>query len=368
MGKSGRRSNGEGSISLNKQGLWIGQITLFIDEKGKQVRKCVSGKTKRIVSDKLSELIVEKAKNTITQNDKITVQDWIVKWMDIYKSRTLKKKTIENYNSAANNYIIPNIGNIQLQKLTALDIQGLINKLIDKQIAPSTIKYMFTVLSASINQAIRNNLVSKNPCADVKTPKISRNAIKTFSVEELKQFLAQAKEHYLYPSFLILATTGIRRGECLALKWKDINFDTGILTISTQIIESRTYGNIIDTPKTECSIRKIPISSVIIDILSQYKKDNNDWIAGTKNKTFVSPRNFNRAYYMLLERAGLNHLKLHGIRHSVATLLIEGNVDLKSVSLLLGHSTEGFTARTYIHPSQSMKKNAMDKISDLLIK
>ena len=70
---------------------------------------------------------------------------------------------------------------------------------------------------------------------------------------------------------------------------------------------------------------------------------------------------------MLLERAGLNHLKLHGIRHSVATLLIEGNVDLKSVSLLLGHSTEGFTARTYIHPSQSMKKNAMDKISDLLI-
>jgi len=226
---------------------------------------------------------------------------------------------------------------------------------------------MFTVLSASINQAIRNNLVTNNPCSDVATPKISRNAIKTFSVEELKQFLAQAKEHYLYPSFLILTTTGIRHGECLALKWKDINFDTGILTIATQIIESRTYGNIIDTSKTECSIRKIPISSDIIDILSQYKKADNDWIAGTKNNTFVSPRNFNRTYYMLLERAGLKHLKLHGIRHSVATLLIEGNVDLKSVSLLLSHSTEGFTARTYIHPSQSTKKNAMDKISDLLI-
>ena len=104
-----------------------------------------------------------------------------------------------------------------------------------------------------------------------------------------------------------------------------------------------------------------------MDILTPLKKESG-WLASTRNKTFVTPRNLNRAYYMLLDRAGLPKLKLHGLRHTVGTLLIESGCDLKSTSNLLGHSSPIFTAKTYVHPGMAMKEQAMERISDLFFK
>ena len=188
--------------------------------------------------------------------------------------------------------------------------------------------------------------------------------LETLSKEEMYRFLIQAKEYGLYELFVLELSTGVRRGELLALKWSDLNMRTGNLNISRQVYT--VNGElIVDTPKTKASIRTIVLPKDIVEMLKEYKKTvDSDWI-------FPSPKNSNKprwpsavrnALSRILERAECNNVRFHDLRHTFATMSLEYGMDVKTLSSVIGHTSVRTTLDIYSHTTDTMQQNAATKI------
>lgn len=384
-----KKSNGEGSISKYRNGLWRGSITIGRNPEGELIRKQFYGKTKREVLDKMNDYRDKSSRGLIAKDEKITLEEWYNIWLFQFKANELKASTIERYNVFYRNYIKGcNIGQVKLKDLTAPIIQNYYNSLIKNGKTPYTVKMLHKALKSSLSYAKRINYIGINCCDNVIPPKVINkddDKFKVFTLEEQKKFMDVIKGHKYRLMFILALGTGVRIGELVALKWDNINFDEGTLKVNKSI--SRSYIEVEGkrkflleetTPKTRSSIREIGIPSNILKELINHKKEQDEYKKNYKevyidnNYVFtdalggyILPDTLSKAYLKILKDNYIPHTRFHSLRHTYATRLFEKGVPLKTVQKLLGHSSIKITADIYTHVIGNEKISAVEKLNDL---
>ena len=160
----------------------------------------------------------------------MSTKEWMEFWIENFKKLNLKPKTLEVYKQVIACQITPNIGHIALKNLTTMHLQRLINDKFQGGLSTGTIRKMHNIICSSLDQALQNDMIPKNPAKSVKLPTHTQKAIKFFTESEQKRFFEVARKDDLYPLFVIAAHTGLRLGELLALNWGDIDFKSGTVS------------------------------------------------------------------------------------------------------------------------------------------
>ncbi len=231
-----------------------------------------------------------------------------------------------------------------------------------KGLSAKTVRNINQVISSAMDFAIAQKIISENPCKAVALPKIEHKEMQTISAEQLQTFLEEAKRSGVYEMYYIELSPGLRRGELLGLKWKDIDMKQGVIRVRRQV--SRIDGKIVEAPlKTKDSYRAVTISPQAIEVLKQQKaKTNDQYVFPSPNGGPISPDSVNN----MLERAGIPKVRFHDLRHTFATLALQNSVDIKTVSGMLGHFSAGFTLDTYAHVTTAAQKEAAQAMATVL--
>lgn len=388
-----KRANGEGSISkyivngVNKG--WRASISVGSDDNGKYIRKQFYGKTQKEVKEKLEEFKKQLSLGALPSDDKLTLEQWYYTWLFDYRIKDLKPKSFEKYEGIYRNYIKGStIGKIKLKDLRATHLQKHYNELLDIYNKPvSTVKSLNTRLKPCLAEAEKQGYIQKNYCKMVALPKDNTTKeIKVLSSEQQKLFIEAIKGHNLEVLFLVALSTGLRLGEILGLKWSDIDFNTGTLTVNrtlqrvTQIDRSgnRESKVIEQLPKTKNSIRTIPIPKNILIKLKDHKVQqsknklkladlysNNDYVFCDKLGYPIDDKRPARNLKSILTKLNIEPIKFHGLRHTYATRLFEANVPPKTVQVLMGHYDISITMNIYTHVMEDTKLEAVEKLNEI---
>lgn len=368
-----KRCNGEGSVYQRKDGKWMGSITVGRKKSGKLIRKAVYGKTKKEVITKMDSIKHDIKIGDYVEPDKITVSEWIIYWLKTYKKNKLKPKTYDSYESLTKITIIPNIGDIPMQKLKTKDIQEMYNKRYEEGYSANSIHKVNIVLKSALDKAITEGYISKNPANFVELPEIIKKDIKAFTVEEQKAFEEAAKDYSQYIAYIVNLDTGLRMSELLALTWEDIDFDKAELIVNKNLVSVRNrekengFKLVVqeNTSKTKYSIRTIPLTKRCISLLRKLKikqQANSNIVFCSKLGIYLTPRNYSRTFQRIVRKAKIEMCNVHTMRHTFATRLFEAGVLPKTISELLGHASVSFTLDTYTHVMPNTKKQAIDML------
>lgn len=381
-----KRGNGEGSVCRRPDGRWQGSITIGRDDRGRLIRKYFYGKTRKETSEKLNRAIEELRDNRfINKSDNPTVEQWCHEWLWSYKRNSVKQKTFDQYETILRTHIIPDIGDIRLADLKTMHIQRIINKMHDSGLSHRTIEVMKIVMHAALKQAQRNKLVSENVCENVVLPRKQPKHIRVLNEDEQTKLIAALKDNYIGRGLLFALYTGMRRGEVLALKWSDYDKNEKTISITKALSRVRTYnknGNktmlTVTTPKTDTSIRTVPLIDKAVELLAEHKRKqerymelvgdyytDNDLIFSSSRGDYLDPGNFNRKLNKTVKKIGIPQISPHALRHSFATRGLEAEVSLKAMQELLGHSSITVTGDIYTHILKEQKRKEISKLNDV---
>ncbi|RJS61754.1 site-specific integrase [Bacillus sp. PK3_68] len=346
---------------------------------GKRKQKKKRGfKTKKEAQNALIEAEHSLLKNGIfSEPSKMLYKDYLNNWLDD-KKLIIKESTFKTYNWLIGRYIIPYLGHLEISKITPMDIQKFYNELINKDIlSRENVQKIHSLINDSLNKAERWELVKRNVASLVDRPRAFKNELKVWDIEEVKSFLTAAQSSRYYIAFLLALTTGMRQGEILALRWKDLDFISN--TVSIRQTLSHTGNKIIPGAKTRSGLRSITLPLETMSALSKQKKivqyekriadliyNDHDLIVCTNVGTPCSPRNLLRSFYSLTKKANVTRIRFHDLRHTHATLLLKEGIHPKVVAERLGHSNIRITLDTYSHVLPTMQLETANKINELL--
>lgn len=310
-------------------------------------------------------------------------------WLRDYCNKNLSPSTVVGYRNQLRLRIIPELGYKKIDKIMPMDIIRFINIMQEKRnrfdhreksLSDEVISYAFHVLASMLHDAVEWQLIDSNPCDTVPRPKVHHRKIVLPPEKDITAIireLGEAPLKYRTLAFLAIAT-GMRRGEILGLKWTDIDFDKGLLHVerTVQVIERQL---VLKEPKTVSSQRTIALPAFLIDLLNEYKAEqdklkelllnrwlNQDWIFTTWNGRYMNPSTPSQWLHDFLLEKGLAMISFHALRHLSATILISEGIPLKNVSSRLGHSDIRTTANIYSDALQSVDKDASIKMNQYL--
>ncbi|MGH4050001.1 MAG: tyrosine-type recombinase/integrase [Clostridium sp.] len=363
---------------------WQITIELGIDENGERQRmfKSIYG-TKKDAEKEMQQMLNELDGGTFVEDTKITVASYLRNWIKIYVEPNLAPTTIDGYKSNVENYIIPRIGNILLQKLSPMHLQDMYLKLsqngrLDGKggLSPTTIRAIHRTLGKALDQALRMEQIKRNVSTLVTIPKVKPYKAEIYDEVELINLLNVCKGTEMEVPITLGATLGLRRGEILGLKWSDINLKECRMTINNNLV-STSAGAVFTTPKTNKSCRTLELSEGIITLLKEHnlaQKENriklgsaygtNDLVCCYPDGNIYEPKNFSKKFAWFLKSKGLKHIRLHDLRHSNATLMLTYGIPAKVASERLGHSSISITLDLYSHVTANMQKDVADKIEN----
>lgn len=312
--------------------------------------------------------------------NKITVEELCLEWMKGHFI-LIKESTQRGYRVNIEIHIIPHIGDIEVQKLSASHIQTMVNSMHEKGLAPRSIKYVITNLNQILNYAISNDIIIKNPTRSVILPRQEKFQHEVYSLDEVKKLIHCSKGTKLEEIIAIEVFTGLRRGEVLALKWEDINFEEKTLTIRRNLIHEDN-GIQFTTPKTQAGTRTIVVPNELIIYLERLKNkrirqrlragrnyNNLDLIVCKENGEPYDPRMVSIWFREFLDSNNLKRIRFHDLRHTHATLLlVEYGTSIKAISDRLGHSKVQTTMDYYISSTDSAQQEAIGKLEKDLMR
>jgi integrase len=373
-----RRSNGEGSIYRRaSDGLWIGSLT--IDGRQKPI---ASGKRRGDVADKLEEARRRLKADEPVKDARVTVALFVPDWIrKALAASNRKPSTRENYATIARTHLIPApFGALTLDRLRPSDIEALLVAKRDAGLSDSTVRLVYTVCRTMLDIAVRDGLMRRNPAAAVKRPTIKRNEARYLTPAEVGRLLEAAKDDRLHPLIVLMLGTGLRRGEALALHWRDVDLAGGHVRVRLTL--SRVERALVfDEPKTSQSRRFVSLPSPVVETLRRHKaslaaerlaavawvpwQGHDDLVFPTHVGTPTDPRNALRAFEGIAKRAGLSGVGLHTLRHSAASALIASGAHLKVVQEMLGHSSYGITADVYAHVNVEQQREAAQRLGEV---
>lgn len=301
--------------------------------------KSVFGKTQSEAMTKFYKLLETYRGVELNEDCLVDLNEWLDRWL-CYQKDVVRPQTLNKCIFYADAYVRPYLGDKKISAIPTRDMQQLYVKLL-KEGRVTESKTKGKSLSGSTVRAVHIH-------------------------EEIARLLIQAKEEGFYELILLGLATGMRRGELLGLKWDDINFTTGELSIRR---EYTTLGSdyIISTPKTKSSVRSVHLPQSVLNILGEYRETvSSEWVFPSPlDPTHPrSPTSCRSRLSDMLERAECNHIPFHGLRHIFSTMALENGLDIKTLSAVLGHSSAETTISVYSHVTGEMERNAAKKMDD----
>ena len=355
-----RRPSGDGMVRKRDDGRWEGRIVIGHKENGEPLFRHVYAKTQKALLDKLHQNIENYRDVELTEDSRMTLGEWLDRWLTEYKAGTVRPGTLESYRRYIDLYIKPQLGGKQVSLVSQQEIQRMYRRLktggrirehpeLDHQLSDATVRHIHSMLHAAMKDAVQAHVIPKNPTEGTTTPKPNYKPKRILTRAELGLDFFQTE-----------LMTGLRRGELMALQWDDLNFKTGVLNVNKQVYDVRGQLQI-STPKTKNSVRKIVLPPAVVEVLREYKKTvNSRWMfpSPVKKDCPITPGVVRRRLQFILEHAGCKHVRFHDLRHTFATHALTSGVDVKTLSGILGHTNASFTLDTYTHVTSDMQKQA----------
>lgn len=383
-----KRSNGEGTIFKRKDGRWC---AAFYDDSPNPKRHFVYGRTQSEVKKKLKEKIANPGTETkLEKKDNLTIlEDWMLYYLENYKKNEIKETTFHAYVNLYEKHIKnSNVGKTKLDKITSNQLQKYYNEKKEQGYNPKTIKHIFTLMNSTLNKGVQLKMIKENVNKSVILPKREAYQADVLSTSDVSKILKNGKEDELYPLVVLTLYTGLRKGEVMALKWDNIDFENQELSVEgslCRVVKEKTpdgktiYGYKILEPKTAKSRRVIPLLSTALEALEMQKRrqevdkekyaliyDDQNFVFAKCDGSYLNQRGFMDQYYAFLEHCGVPKVRFHDLRHTFASLLLESGESPKVIQELLGHSTITTTMDIYTHITKKGKVGAMQKL-DLLL-
>lgn len=365
-----KRPNGSGSMYFDKkrQKYWVG----IVSPEGKRI-----GKRFKTSAEALSwknEQLAEISQGSFVEPSNTTVGEWSITWLMVYKKDTLKRRTYERYLSLLKH--LNQISGYKLQELQPVHVQNLYKNL--PTLSACTINKVHKILKAMITKACELDMIKKNIMNLVSPPRFERKEIKIFTPQEIERILSVCHEtkrfQTYYPMILLAATTGIRIGEALGLRWCDVDSIKNEIFIRHSLQESNEIGSFLETPKTKAGIRKIKLTTEVATVLKKCRQSSKaidikqeQFVLTTRNNTPVKPSNFTRAWKYLLRLANVPYRNFHVLRHTHATELLAAGVPIVEVSRRLGHSKISHTLELYGHAIPNYENEIANKVKNLYV-
>ena len=374
-----RRPSDDGMVRKREDGRWEGRVVVGYDEKGLPKTKNVLAKTKSECSAKLNALKASlqgpSEPKQRKPNADMTFGAWLDRWYQRECKPQIRPKTQADYENRIYQHIIPELGSIPLAKLTAADFQQFYNRLkeggrflrVDQYgpgLSDRMVKSCHVTCRMALDQAVAQGLILKNPALSCKAPVTRPKEMQVLTGEEIQRLLIQAKENNCFELLLLELTTGLRRGEILALRWDDLDFRTGTLRVERQV--QRIQGKLaVSQPKTRASCRSILLPAPVLEILAQYRQSvSSHWMfpSPKKEDSPLDPAAVRKKLSAVLKRAGCPAARFHDLRHTFATSTLEHGMDVKTLSTVIGHVSSATTLNVYAHVTDEMRQKAADKI------
>jgi integrase len=384
-----KRGNNEGSITKRKDGRYLARISIGRDPgTGKLKRVCFYGKTRKEVADQMARALGDLNRGSFVAPHKLTLGEWLETWLKDYKVPSVRPVTFDSYATMIRVHLTPMLGHLPLKDLRPEHVQRFYNDRRDAGLSPRTVRYLHTILHGALKQAMKNQLVMRNVSEATTLPAGKSRKMQPLTLEQVNQFLAAMKEDRLFPALFLELGTGLRRGEILALRWRDLDLDAGVLHVRQTLVRVRNHDAtdgdrktrlLIQEPKTDHSRRTIPIPEDIVDALKHHKAqqaqeklllgqayDDEGLVFCQANGKLLDPRNFTRYFERMLKQAGLPHIRFHDGRHTFATLILELGEAPKVVQSMLGHTKIATTLDIYSHVSLDLETKAAAKLNAVL--
>jgi integrase len=293
-------------------------------------------------------------------------EDWLE---NVHKSK-LRIGTYINYKKLIR-YIVADLGDIWLQKLTPQHVQAFYAKKLDGKLSSKVVHDIHGVLHLALKNAVRWGMVSRNVCDLVTPPRIVSREVVPLSVEQARILIKHVQGHRLEVLLATAVVTGMRRGELLALRWSDIDFARSRLLVLHSVDFMAGYGYVEGKPKTAAGKRVISLPAFLLDMLREHHAqqlglckaadnwEDHDLVFPNLRGGYLHPGHMGESFRKLLKEAGLPHIHFHDLRHSAASILLCMGVNVKVIQELLGHSDISITLRTYSHLLPSLQQEVV---------
>lgn len=308
--------------------------------------------------------IIKLQKRTVTF--KTIAEDFL-----IFKKRQIKQSTYYNYTYKIQKYLLPAFENLSLEEILEYDFNRFSELLLETtQISNKFLKDILLVLKSILKFAEKKYDV-KMKLDLINLPRVRTHSLKVFSESDKRKIKAYCmnSENTKDIGIALCLYTGMRIGEICALKWEDIDLNKRIIyvrhTLQRIYIDKKNTKIIIDAPKSEKSIRNIPMSNMIYTKLKSMRENfsKDDFFLTGDSKSFMEPRGYQYTFKKMLKECKIAERNFHCLRHTFATDCISVGMDVKSLSEILGHSDVSITLNRYVHSSDKIKKRYLEKLA-----
>ncbi|WP_435193218.1 tyrosine-type recombinase/integrase [Streptomyces sp. NRRL F-5630] len=405
-----RRANGEGTITKRKDGRYQAAAYVYRPD-GTRTRKFVYGQTRDEVADKLTELQEKTRQGIPAASSTMPFGDYLTYWLAAIAPARLKPATLNSYEGLTRLYIRPALGKKRLNRLSPADIRRFltefkgaclcclrradherpegkraccaVGRCCKRLPSARTVQYVHAVLRSALQQAMREELIARNVARIVETPTVTPKEVRPLDAAEVRLLLKTARPHRLYALWLLLISTGLRRGEALGLTWSDVDLANRQLRVRRNVQRIRREL-LFGTPKTTRSIRTVPLPGHLVRALTEHRvqQERERKVAGKKwqpapgqpdglifttvTGRVTDPRSLNRMLTILCRDANVRRVRVHDLRHTCASLLLAQGVDARTIMETLGHSTITMTLDTYAHVMDTTLRAAAERMDDAL--
>lgn len=376
-----RRPQGDGTIRKRSDGRWEARIIIGHKNDGSSMYKSAFAKTQKSALKELHQLIELYRDVDLTEDCRMTLGEWIDKWLDEYMMFTLRESTIEGYRCMAEHQIKRFIGNKQLSSLTTADVQRFYNRvkkegrakphpLYGCELSNTMVRKVHMLLHQALDVAVKERLIVRNPTDGTTIPKKTTTEKQVLDDGQLERFMEAIKEEpYWNDFFYVEVMTGLRRGEICGIKWSDINFTEGTLSVKRSVGTKAGGGLSIGETKTGAGVRTITMPPSVATLLQEKQADAiSEWVFPhyTNPSDPLHPSSAYRKLKTILKNIELPLMRFHDLRHTFATHATDGGVDPKTLAGILGHTDASFTLDTYTHVTGDMQRNAMTVVNNMM--
>ncbi len=341
--------------------------------------------TKRSAEAALTEILSRLQKGDYVEPSRQTLGAFLEEYLQAART-TLRPATWEGYRASLAAYVVPTLGATPLQHVTPAALTSMYADLLANGranrpggLSARTVRMTHSIVRKALSEAVRWGYLARNPADLATPPRQQPPEMHTWSADELRAFLEHVEGDRYYVAYLLAATTGLRRGELLGLRWRDVDLDGGRVSVTQSLL---TINNrmVFSPPKTATSRRSVTLDAHTLAALREHRKaalaerlsfgadwPDHDLVFTAPDGEPVHPRRFSAYYFAQHVRAaGLPMIRFHDLRHTHATLALQAGVHPKVVSERLGHSSIAVTMDRYSHVMPAMEAEAAEKVAAVL--
>jgi integrase len=372
-----RRGPHEGAIYQRADGLWVGALHLGW-EGGSRRRKVVYARTRRDVQEKLASAQHDISAGLAIGGRAQKVGPFLATWLEDVARPTVRPRTYRSYEQIVRVHLSPAIGAVPLVKLTAQQVQALLNTKTRTGLSPRTVHIVRDVLRNALGVALKWGLVTRNVAMLVDVPHVTRRELVVFNQEQARQFLAHIRGDRLEALYTVALALGLRQGEALALRWDDLDLDSAVLRVRHSLLRVGGRRELVE-PKTALSRRSMPLPPIAVASLREHRLrqleerllagsrwHDEGFVFATTVGTPLDGPTVTRRFQKALVGAGLPRQRFHDLRHGCASLLLGQGVPPRVVMELLGHSDVRLTQNVYMHVAPELQAAAVGQMQAVL--